>query len=154
MALFLEQYARIFMSFHGFISIIALASLGAGVYLLYKRAKIDWGAGLTLSQVGIIGYIITFILGLLIYPVFRVKVRAEYFDPSLPWATGLFEIKEHIGSIGLFIAIALLLYYYAFEIADAQKPIKQSFITLLFLLFLITIAKAIIGVILVGLKSI
>lgn len=154
MALFLESIVRIFFGLHGFISIITLATLAGGVWLFYRRAKIDWNAGLMLSKIGILGYILTFLMGLLIYPVFRVKVRAEYFDPNLPWATGLFEIKEHIGAIGLFIAIGLLAYYLAFDIGQTQKPIRQSFINLIFLLFTITLFTAIAGVILVGLRGI
>lgn len=154
MVLFLEAYAKAFLSFHGFISFLAVVFMAAGVYLLYKRKAIDWGSGLSLVRWGGITYIVSFILGLLIYPVFRVKVRAEYFDGSLPWATGIFEIKEHLASIGLFISIALLLYYYAFEIQDAQKPVKQSFINLTFLTFIILVLNTIFGVILVGLRSI
>jgi hypothetical protein len=93
-------------------------------------------------------------LGLLIYPVFRIKVRAEYFDPKLPWLTGLFEIKEYVGAIGLFIALVLLGYYLFFKIEQSEKPIKQSFINLLFVLFLIALFKAIIGIILGFYKSI
>ena len=90
MVLFLEAYAKVFLSFHGFISFLAVVFMAAGVYLLYKRKAIDWGSGLSLVRWGGITYIVSFVLGLLIYPVFRVKVRAEYFDGSLPWATGIF----------------------------------------------------------------
>jgi len=37
-----------------------------------------------------------------------VRVRYEYFDENLPWATGLFEVREHWSAIGF----ALLLAYY------------------------------------------
>ena len=78
MVLFLEAYAKVFLSFHGFISFLAVVFMAAGVYLLYKRKAIDWGSGLSLVRWGGITYIVSFVLGLLIYPVFRVKVRAEY----------------------------------------------------------------------------
>ncbi len=152
--LFLENYASIFKSLHGGIGILSLIALGFGVYLIIKQRKIDWNAGLKASLVGIISYLLSFILGLLIYPVFRIKVRAEYFDPKLPWLTGLFEIKEYVGAIGLFIALVLLGYYLFFKIEQSEKPIKQSFINLLFVLFLITLFKAIIGIILGFYKSI
>jgi hypothetical protein len=152
--LFLENYASIFKSLHGGIGILSLIALGFGVYLIIKQRKIDWNAGLKASLVGIISYLLSFILGLLIYPVFRIKVRAEYFDPKLPWLTGLFEIKEYVGAIGLFIALVLLGYYLFFKIEQSEKPIKQSFINLLFVLFLIALFKAIIGIILGFYKSI
>ncbi len=154
MVLFLEPYAKVFLSLHGFISFLAVVFFAAGFYLFYKRKAIDWGAGLSLTKWGIVTYVASFVLGLLIYPVFRVKVRAEYFDSSLPWATGIFEIKEHLASIGLFIVLALALYYYAFQIQDSQKPIKQSFINLIFLTLVVLVLNTIMGVLLVGLRSI
>ncbi len=57
-----------------------------------------------------LAYLATFVLGTLIYPAFRVYVRAAYFDPSVPLATGAFEIKEHWLALGLtllFIQVAL-----------------------------------------------
>lgn len=143
--LFLENYISILKGLHGGIGIISLFALGFGVYLIIKRVKIDWSSGLRASLIGIWAYILTFVLGLLIYPVFRIRVRAEYFDIKLPWLTGLFEIKEYITALGLFIALVLLGFYYFFKIGEAEKPIKQSFINLLFILFLITLFSAFVG---------
>ena len=53
-------------------------------------------------------FLLTFVIGLLIYPAYRVHVRAEYFDLQLPFATRLFEIKEH----WLAIALGILAIYY------------------------------------------
>lgn len=53
-------------------------------------------------------YLVTFTLGLLVYPAFRVDVRAAYFDAELPLATGFFEVKEHWLGLGL---LALAAYY-------------------------------------------
>lgn len=144
--LFLNNYVSILKSLHGGIGILSLLALGFGAYLIIKQRKIDWNAGSKASLVGAWAYLSSFVLGLLIYPVFRIKVRAEYFDPQLPWLTGLFEIKEYIGAIGLFIALVLLGYCYFFKMGEAKKPIKQSFINLLFILFLITLFKAFVGI--------
>lgn len=152
--LFLENYVSFLKSLHGGIGILSFLGLAFGVYLTIKQTKIDWSSGLKASLVGVWSYLLTFVLGLLIYPVFRIKVRAEYFDPKLPWLTGLFEIKEYIGAIGVFIAFVLLGYHYFFKIEEAEKPIKQSFINLLFVLFLITLFKAFVGVFLGFYKTI
>ena len=152
--LFLESYTPILKSLHGGIGILSLLALGFGVYLIICQRKIDWNAGLKSSLLGILAYIFSFLLGLLIYPVFRVKVRAEYFDLKLPWLTGLFEIKEYVGAIGLFIALVLLGYYLFFKIEGSEKPIKQSFVNLLFVLFLITAFEAFVGIFLGFYKSI
>ena len=152
--LFLENYAPVLKSLHGGLGIISLVSLGFGVYLIIKRAKIDWSSGLKSALIGILAYLASFLLGLLIYPVFRIKVRAEYFDLKLPWLTGLFEIKEYLAAIGLFVALVLLSYYYFFKIEESEKPIKQSFINLLFVLFLITLFSAFVGIFLGFYKTI
>lgn len=152
--LFLENYVSFLKSLHGGIGILSFLALGFGVYLTIKQAKIDWSSGLKASLVGTWSYLLTFVLGLLIYPVFRIKVRAEYFDPKLPWLTGLFEIKEYVGAIGTFVAFVLLGYHYFFKIEEAEKPIKQSFINLLFILFLITLFTAFVGVFLGFYKTI
>ena len=49
----------------------------------------------------LISYSICFLLGALIYPTYRVRVRAEFLDAALPWTIGLFEIKEHFASVGM-----------------------------------------------------
>jgi hypothetical protein len=51
-------------------------------------------------------YLIVYITGALIYPAFRVHIRAAVFDPAMPWATGLFEVKEHWGALGLAVLLA------------------------------------------------
>lgn len=49
----------------------------------------------------IISYLITFVLGGILYPAYRLEVRVAFEELQLPWAIGLFEIKEHWGALGL-----------------------------------------------------
>ena len=46
-------------------------------------------------------YVINVVLGILIYPTYRLDVRIPFEEMSLSWAVGLFEIKEHWGGVGL-----------------------------------------------------
>jgi hypothetical protein len=46
------------------------------------------------------------VTGALVYPAFRVHVRAAFMDATAPTLTGLFEIKEHWGVIAAFAAWA------------------------------------------------
>lgn len=48
-------------------------------------------------------YLITFSVGLLNYPTFRLDVRKAYLDENVPLATGFFEVKEHWLALGLVI---------------------------------------------------
>jgi hypothetical protein len=52
------------------------------------------------------------VIGLLVYPVYRVKVRHEIFDVRHPdggmplgWLGRLFDIKEHFGLLGLVLLV-------------------------------------------------
>ena len=46
-------------------------------------------------------FCVSFILGAVVYAPFRIVARAAYLDAHAPWATGLFEVKEHAAAIGL-----------------------------------------------------
>ncbi|MBI3203702.1 MAG: hypothetical protein HYZ29_19340 [Myxococcales bacterium] len=56
-----------------------------------------------------VAYLSTYLLGAVIYPTFRVRVRADLLDRHYPWATGLFEIKEHAASIVLVPVLAIVI---------------------------------------------
>jgi hypothetical protein len=49
----------------------------------------------------IVLYLASVILGSLLYPDFRLRVRLEWLDQHLPAVTGLFEMKEHFTMIGM-----------------------------------------------------
>ena len=51
-------------------------------------------------------YMANWFVGCLIYPIFRVHVRAYQFDSEIPLATGFFEVKEHWLGIGLAVVVA------------------------------------------------
>jgi len=57
--------------------------------------------GSVMANAVIVAYLLTFALGALIYPSYRLDVRIALVEMQLPWAIGLFEIKEHWAAIGL-----------------------------------------------------
>jgi hypothetical protein len=75
----------------------------------------------------IVLYVATAVLGIILYPGFRVDVRAAYLDAQRPWATGIFEVKEHAVAIGL----ALLPAYAAVWKAAGGRLARRAFTTLL-----------------------
>jgi hypothetical protein len=44
-------------------------------------------------------YAAVYSLGTLIYPRYRVAVRAEYLDEHAPWASVLFDLKENLATL-------------------------------------------------------
>jgi len=69
----------------------------------FGRKKLEW----LYVRVMLWSYLLVYVSGALIYPAFRVHIRAGTFDPR-GWPTGLFEVKEHWGALGM----ALLVVYY------------------------------------------
>ena len=108
MTVFAEQWSDVLGAVHGLLAIVMVISFVMGAIFLYAVSVHNWKhiqiAGLTAS----LTYIATFVMGLLVYPRFRVYVRGRFLDERAPNSTGLFEIKEHLAALGLFIALALL----------------------------------------------
>ncbi len=50
-------------------------------------------------------FLASVLIGALLYPSFRVDVRAAYLDEAMPLGTRLFEFKEHLVAMGLFAAV-------------------------------------------------
>lgn len=57
------------------------------------------GAGF--SRAVVLLYAVTFLLGAVIYPVYRTEVRIPFEEMGMGTAVGVFEIKEHWGGIGI-----------------------------------------------------
>jgi hypothetical protein len=76
----------------------------------------------------IILYVVTFAIGAILYPTYRVFVRPPLQDLMLTYAIGLFEIKENFAAIGL----ALLPAYWYFwnkapEYATTRKALTAIY---------------------------
>jgi len=96
-------------------------------------------------------YVVVYVIGCVIYPAYRVYIR-QYFDPQLPWATGLFEVKEHWGAL----ATAMVLVYYLlrkqFQPSEDRSKLAL-YVPLCFLLNFIVWYKVIVGIWLTILKG-
>ncbi len=106
---FLEKVSKLLLFLHLISAFVLIGSLTHNLIIIVdywrgKFAKKDLEK--LYAKISFWAYSIVFILGALVYPTFRIRVRYEYFDKSLPWATGLFEVKEHWASIGFALCIA------------------------------------------------
>lgn len=98
-------------------------------------------------------FAVTFVIGLLVYPAFRVYVRAQYFDVDLPLATGFFEVKEH----WLGLALGLLgMYYPMSRNIDLMEDTDETFVYNLVgvALMVVIIGAVAVGQVLVMYKSV
>lgn len=108
---FLEKFYVVLLLAHLFATFILLGSMTHNLLIVFKYARGEFGREKREQYFGKIAfwtYTFIYTTGALIYPAFRVYMRHDYFDSELPWATGLFEVKEHWGAIGL----ALFVVYY------------------------------------------
>jgi hypothetical protein len=100
---FLEPYARLLVVLHAAASIVLIGATThhAIISYGYLRAVYKTRLGRIYASTAAVVYLVTWILGALAYPTFRYHVRALYLDRYEPWASNLFDIKEHFASIGL-----------------------------------------------------
>ena len=75
----------------------------------------------------IVLFVFTIALGAVIYVPFRTDVRAAYLDAGVPWATGLFEVKEHAAAI----ALALIPAYWALWQNATHRGSRRAVTTIL-----------------------
>ena len=61
----------------------------------------------TYAKVVSVAYVVTFVLGALLYPSYRVHVRGYHLDRHAPAFAALFDVKETYASLALVVAVAL-----------------------------------------------
>lgn len=69
----------------------------------FQRAALEK----TYAKVVAVAYVITFALGAMVYPSYRVEVRGLYLDRYAPGYAGLFDVKEVYASLTLSVAVGL-----------------------------------------------
>jgi hypothetical protein len=85
--------------------------------------------GMNYTNVIVILFIVTFVLGTVIYPTYRVNVRTVLQEYHLYKPEGMFEMKEHL----LALSLALLPIYWLFWRAPSEanrvaRAVVTSFI--------------------------
>ena len=144
---FLEKFYEVLLLAHLFVTIVLVGSLGHNLLVVVKyvrgkfgRQKLEW----LYVRVGLWSYVIVYVLGALIYPAYRVHIRHHYFDPELPWATGLFEVKEHWGAVGVAL---FFVYYFLRKNMQPEKEREKLFfyVALCVLLNVIVWYKVVVG---------
>lgn len=87
-------------------------------------------------------------IGLALYPHFRVNIRGRLLDVEHPWASNLFDFKEHLASLGLPMAMAL------FFLARGGPPVRPLTDLFAFALWAMTLWSVVSGLIITSVKGI
>ena len=144
---FLEKFYEVLLLAHLFVTIVLVGSLTHNLLVVVKyvrgkfgKKKLEW----LYVRVALWSYMIVYVLGALIYPAYRVHIRHHYFDPELPWATGLFEVKEHWGAVGVAL---FFVYYFLRKNLQPEKEREKLFfyVALCVLLNVIVWYKVVVG---------
>jgi len=115
---FLEGIARLLLIVHAISAGVLVASSTHHVVWCrgYLRGNFDRARGeRRFALIAGCAFVITFVLGNLLYPTYKVRVRVEYFDTAamvargLPQVARLFDIKEHLMALGCAASVGLLL---------------------------------------------
>ncbi len=152
---FLEDWYVPLLVVHLFVTFVLIGSITHNLLCVkdyvrgkFGRERLEW----LYLRVSFWSYVVVYILGALIYPAFRVYIRRDYFDPNLPWATGVFEVKEHWGAIGLALFLAYYLLRRSFRPSDETEKLFL-YVPLCLLLNAIVWYKVVIGCWLTCLKG-
>lgn len=65
-------------------------------------------------------FAVVYALGSVIYPTYRVEVRANYLDDHAPWASVLFDMKENLATLLFPLLLATVV------LSRAEEPAKPS----------------------------
>ncbi|MCC6555001.1 MAG: hypothetical protein IT372_18690 [Polyangiaceae bacterium] len=109
-AVFLYGARRALLVLHaaGSIVLIGAATHHALHMRHYLRGRFGRAAlEKTYAKVVAAAYAVTFALGALVYPAYRVHVRGLYLDRYARFYSGLFDVKEVFASLALLVALGL-----------------------------------------------
>jgi len=151
--LFAEPIVRPLLVLHALVAVALLGSVGhlgyESLWYLLGRARNVW-LGTVHARVGFVLYSLNFALGLIVYPVFRVRVRHDYFDAKLPWATNLFDTKEMFAAFGLAAFAALFALSFAVRPREPEDAaMLPAFAGLGLLVSAVSIFSGVVGIVLV-----
>lgn len=144
---FLEGAYSFLLLLHLFVTFVLVGCMTHNLLIVigyiggkFNRQKLE----LYYTKISLWSYVIVYVIGALIYPAYRVYIRYNYFDPQLPWATGLFETKEHWAAVGL--AMFFVYYLLRKNLRPAEEKDKLWFyVPLCFLLNIIIWYKVVAG---------
>lgn len=154
--IFLQGGYRFLLIVHLAAAIVLLGASTHNVLILIRRSdKTEKSARLDrkFAAISFYSFLVCFTIGMIIYPAFRYYVRALHFDVSLPWATGMFEIKEHLLSLA-FVA-GLGHYLLSGHIKPAlDRGMSALYMMLAFVFWGIVVFSSVSGALLTMIRSI
>ena len=101
---FLHASARAFLLVH---AVVGFAAVGAATHLATYSVGIARGREPWRGRARLFGLLVpalflaAFVVGLMLYPAWRIDVRAAVLDARSPATSAAFELKEHLAALTL-----------------------------------------------------
>lgn len=152
---FLEGCYNLLVLLHLLVTFILVGAMTHNLLIVFNYVRGKFGKKkleYLYVKVSLWSYIIVYVFGALAYPAFRINTRAALFDGTFPWATGLFEVKEHWGALGLAFFVVYYLLRKNFQPDQARHKLF-FYVPLCLLLNVILWYKVIVGCYLALLKG-
>ena len=111
-SVFLQSWGPLLVVTHSLSSIVLC---GASVHQAVLAALTWTGRRQRRQLLGIysvttlVSYLVTVFVGALLYPRYRIFIRALFLDRQAVWAANLFDLKENLATLGLPLAVGALL---------------------------------------------
>lgn len=107
----------------------------------------------TWARVVSVAYAATFALGALLYPSYRVHVRACFLERHAPLYAGLFDVKEVFASLALVVALGLGLLATTLRPAE-ERALLPVYAAMSFVVCAVVWLNAVIGVLVVSVRGV
>ena len=98
---------KILMIVHGVCGGVLVGAITHHLLIVVRRQRGKYRLLHLYSRIVGVAYAATALMGAGLYPRFRVTVRSV-FDIEMPWATAIFEVKEHAVALGLGLLVWFL----------------------------------------------
>ncbi len=108
-SVFGDTAARALVVIHGTIAIVLAGATGHVAWLSFQRLRGKEVPSARMARhLKVIGACLggVVLAGLAAYPHYRVQVRGLVLDRDFPWASNLFDLKEHAAAIALPLWVA------------------------------------------------
>lgn len=152
-----EGIAKPLLVAHALVAVVLVGSVGHLVWecVRYLRGKPRnvWLATVH-ARVGFALYALVFALGLMAYPTYRVRIRHDVFDRTMPWASNWFDVKEMFAAFGLAAFAALFAMSFAIRPREeADRAMLPTFAALGLICGGIVVMSSVVGLVLVTYRS-
>jgi hypothetical protein len=108
---FLERLFPVLILLHLGATVFMLGAMTHQAFCVAGYLKGRYGRRALERQYGVWflrAYAVVYLIGMLAYPAYKVHIDAAHFRPNVPWATGLFEVKEHWAVLGLAMVLGMV----------------------------------------------